>query len=217
MTGHDEHRLALGSYLVGALDPAERTAVETHLAGCPACREELASHAGLPGLMSRLTLDEAQGDVLVPPATLLPGVLSAVERERHRGAKRLRRWQAGASVAAVATAASVVAAVGLPGAGPTRVGFSSAIGVVASGDLAVDRKPWGTALHLRVHVPDAPSYVAWAVDEHGTRTVAASWGRTPGGRMQVDGATGLDSAALRSVVVATAAGTPLLRLTRGGS
>ena len=59
MTGHEQCRQALGSYLVGALDPAERATVEAHLAGCPSCREELASYAGIPGLMSRLTLDEA--------------------------------------------------------------------------------------------------------------------------------------------------------------
>lgn len=214
MTGHEQCRQALGSYLVGALDPAERSAVETHLAGCPACREELASYAGIPGLMSRLTLDEVLGEALLPPASLLPAVLAAVEAERQRRARRLRRWQAGAAAAVVAAAASVVAAVDLPAHRPSRTAFTAAAGVVASGDLATDSKPWGTSLHLRVHLPDAPSYTAWAVDGEGTRTAAASWGRTPGGTMRVDGATSLRPATLRSVLVTTDQGTPLLRLTR---
>ena len=214
MTGHERCRQALGSYLVGALDPAERATVETHLAGCPACREELSSYAGIPGLMSRLTLDEVLGEALLPPPSLLPAVLAAVEAERLRKARRLRGWQAGAAVAAVAAAASVVAAVGLPATGPSRTAFTSAARVVASGDLAIDGKPWGTALHLRVHLPDSPSYTAWAVDGNGTRTVAASWGRTPGGSMRVDGATSLRPATLRSVLITNDQGAPLLRLTR---
>ena len=214
MTEHEHCRQALGSYLVGALDPAERATVETHLAGCPSCREELASYAGIPGLMSRLTLDEALGDALLPPASLLPSVLAAVEGERRRRTRRLRGWQAGAAAAVVAAAASVVAAVGLPATGPSRTAFTAAAGVVASGDLATDGKPWGSALHLRVHLPDAPSYTAWAVDGDGTRTVAASWGRTPGGTMRVDGATSLHPASLRSVLVTNDQGAPLLRLTR---
>ena len=70
------------------------------------------------------------------------------------------------------------------------------------------------ALRLRVHLPDAPSYVAWAVDANGSRTVAASWGRTPLGRMEVDGTTALHGRALTSVVVTTASGSPLLIVKR---
>lgn len=75
-------------------------------------------------------------------------------------------------------------------------------------------KPWGTALHLRVQVPDAPSYLAWAVDAAGTRTVAASWGRTDQGRMDVEGATALHGPALAAVVVTAGTGTLLLTLHR---
>lgn len=214
MTPHEQDRQALGSYLVGALDPAQRATVETHLVGCPNCREELASYAGIPGLMSRLTLDEVLGEALLPPASMLPAVLAAVEAERLRRTRRLRGWQAGAAAAVVAAAAGVVAAVDLPMNGPARAEFTAAAGVTASGDLATDGKPWGTALHLRVHLPDAPWYTAWAVDGNGTRTVAASWGRTAGGTMRVDGATSLHPATLRSVLVTTDQGAPLLRLTR---
>ena len=214
MTEHEQCRQSLGSYLLGALDPAERTTVETHLAGCPGCREELSSYAGIPGLMSRLTLDEVLGEALIPPPSLLPAVLATVEAERLRKARRLRGWQAAAAAAVVAAAASVVAAVGLPTTAPSRAAFTSAAGVVASGDLATDSKPWGTALHLRVHLPDAPSYTAWAVDGDGTRTVAASWGRAPGGTMRVDGATSLHPAIQRSVLITNNQGAPLLRLTR---
>jgi len=40
--GCGERRIALGAYALGALEPEERAAIETHLAGCAGCREELA-------------------------------------------------------------------------------------------------------------------------------------------------------------------------------
>lgn len=214
MTDHAELKRSLGSYLVGALDPTERAEVERHLSGCASCREELASYAGLPGLMSRVTREEVQSGALVPPPSLLPAVLAAVERQRSAEAGRLRRWRAGAGLALVASAAAAVAVVGIPGTGPSRVTFAAAAGQVATGDLAVADKPWGTALHLRVHLPDAPSYVAYAVDATGHRTVAASWGRTSGGSMDVDGATALHRRDLASVLVTTGTGDPLLTVKR---
>ena len=214
MNDHDELRRSLGSYLVGALDPAERAAVDLHLGTCSACRDELASYAGLPGLMSRISLQEVQSEVLLPPPSLLPGVLAAVERQREKEANRLRRWRSGAAATALAAAAAALLVVGVPGTGPARVSFASAAGQVATGDLSVFDKPWGTALHMRVHLPDAPSYVAYAVDASGQRTVAASWGRTAGGNMDVVGATPLHGQELVSVLVTTGTGAPLLSVQR---
>ena len=54
--GHDlVHRL-LGAYLLGGLDTADRLAVQAHLPGCATCRDEVARHADLPGLL-RLAAD----------------------------------------------------------------------------------------------------------------------------------------------------------------
>lgn len=214
MTEHVELRRSLGSYLVGALDPVERAEVEAHLSACGSCREELASYAGLPGLMSRVTREEVVSEALLPPPSLLPSVLAAVEQQRRSEARRLRRWRAGAGAALAAVAAAAVMLLGLPAIGPAHVAFTAAAGQVASGDLAVADKPWGTALHLQVRLPDAPSYVAWAVDGAGHRTVAASWGRTASGHMDVDGATALHDRSLTSVVVTTGTGVPLLTVQR---
>ena len=211
MNEHDELKRSLGSYLMGALDPTERTAVEVHLQTCEACRGELASYAGLPGLMSRLSREEAVSEALLPPPSLLPALLSAVGDQRTAQVTRLRRWRSAAAAGLVAAAAAVVV-VGLPHAGPTRTPLASLAGAASSGDVALEAKPWGTALHLRVRVPDATSYVAWAVDATGSRAVAASWGRTAEGQMNVDGASALHGSALKSVLVTTGSGTPLLSL-----
>src|SRR5215468_6671040 len=52
-------RVALGVYVLGAIDTVERTQVDAHLAGCHDCRDELAGLAGLPALLSRVDAAEA--------------------------------------------------------------------------------------------------------------------------------------------------------------
>ena len=51
-----EARLSLGVYVLGAIDPAERSLVDSHLASCRDCRDELAGLAGLPALLARPAL-----------------------------------------------------------------------------------------------------------------------------------------------------------------
>ncbi|GLZ14663.1 anti-sigma factor [Actinomadura sp. NBRC 104425] len=87
-------RTALGVYVVGAIDAAERSRLEQHLDACPACRDELAGLAGLPALLGRV--DEAQiRQVAEPPPELLDSLLArAAEQKRSRrfggGVGRLR-------------------------------------------------------------------------------------------------------------------------------
>jgi hypothetical protein len=59
---------ALGAYVLGALEREERAGLEAHLGTCEVCREELDRLAPLPGLLSRLTLDEAEVLETPPPA-----------------------------------------------------------------------------------------------------------------------------------------------------
>ena len=54
-----EARISLGVYVLGAIDPAERALVDAHLATCRDCRDELAGLAGLPALLSRVSMEEA--------------------------------------------------------------------------------------------------------------------------------------------------------------
>jgi len=54
-----EARISLGVYVLGAIDPAERAQVDAHLMTCRDCRDELAGLAGLPALLSRVSMEEA--------------------------------------------------------------------------------------------------------------------------------------------------------------
>ena len=102
-----EIRHALGVYVVGAIDPAERAIVDAHLSHCRDCREELAGLAGLPALLGRVPLEDAErlalGDEELggePPAELLDALLRQVAARR-----RARRWR----VIAAAAAAAIIA------------------------------------------------------------------------------------------------------------
>ncbi|TCO56993.1 anti-sigma factor family protein [Actinocrispum wychmicini] len=47
--------VSLGAYLLGALDPTERSQFEDHIASCAHCKSELVRLAPLPGLLQRLS------------------------------------------------------------------------------------------------------------------------------------------------------------------
>src|ERR1017187_1942319 len=109
--GCGEIRQALGVYLLGAIGPADRSAVSSHLAGCADCREVLARLAGLPGLLGnvptadaiRLATEEADraGGDEVPPGVTLPSLLVQVARlRRHRLWRRLALTAAAVVIAA---------------------------------------------------------------------------------------------------------------------
>jgi Putative zinc-finger len=68
--------VALGAYVLGALEREERARLEEHLETCAICRVELDRLAPLPGLLSRLTLDEAE---VLETADLGPGPLDPID------------------------------------------------------------------------------------------------------------------------------------------
>lgn len=57
--GCRERRIALGAYVLGALEPAEGAEIEAHLADCAGCREELAGLVRLPAMLGRLRQEDA--------------------------------------------------------------------------------------------------------------------------------------------------------------
>src|ERR1022692_1647834 len=105
-----EARPSLGVYVLGPIDPAERTLVDAHLTTCRNCRDELAGLAGLPALLARVNPDEVsriRPDDTVgttpderPPAELLGTVLDLAAARRRRN--RWRFLGAAAAVLAIA-------------------------------------------------------------------------------------------------------------------
>lgn len=186
---HDALREALGAYTLGALDPAERPAVERHLRDCGTCRDEFTSLALLPDLLGMLTPDEA-GAVLGPPPRVDPAsVLAAAGREQRRLRRSLRSWR----VAAAATAVALLAVALAPSLGQGRATVFEprpAVGEAAEaqGRVHVTAEPWG--MRVRIDVRDLPArrgYGLWAVRDDGHKALAASWSAPPGGAVVLDG------------------------------
>jgi hypothetical protein len=189
-------RLALGVYVLGAAEPAERALVRMHLARCRECREELAALAGLPGLLRRVPGDEAErlfareGDAAGPAdpdvtADPLAGSALPVLLRRTAKTRRTRRWLAAAATAAavvVATGSGVAAAGGF-GAGapaPVRIPwetFSARNDVtLASATVRYAPAPWGARVEVRVSgIAPGTACQLRVIASGGHRGIAGSW------------------------------------------
>lgn len=120
-----EQTVNVGAYVLGALDPGERSEFKQHLPSCPACTAELTDLAGLPGLLGRLGLAEAEAAGEPTPPRVLSGLMAHARRRRQR---RLR-------VAGIAAALVIVAGVG------TGVGITTAQNAPHSPQLAASSGP----------------------------------------------------------------------------
>ncbi|MFJ3584960.1 anti-sigma factor domain-containing protein [Streptomyces sp. NPDC090127] len=104
-TPEDDPHLDAAAYVLHALPAAEEAAFENHLAGCPACRREVAEFERTAALL-------ASAEDVPPPEELRARVMEEValtpqDRSHHRHAPRGRRvWR-------LALAASVAAAAAL--------------------------------------------------------------------------------------------------------
>jgi anti-sigma factor RsiW len=210
-----QERLSLGAYVLGALDPIERAEVEAHLSECVTCRDELAGLAAMPGLLSRVRLE----DVLEPPASPSPASTQRLIG-RLRAARRTRRRRIAVATSAVALAAT--AAVGLAvitggTGGSGSAGESASIpatsprtGVAAT--FAVRPASWGTAVRVRLRgVRPGTQCRLIAVSRDGHREVAGTWRATYDGTTDVQTATAISKDQLASFEVVTTAGRRLLR------
>ena len=67
----DEFATYDGAYVLGALSPADRRDFEEHLRVCAACAGSVSELAGLPGLMSKVAIEQLSAPAEPLPQTLL--------------------------------------------------------------------------------------------------------------------------------------------------
>lgn len=186
---HDSLREALGAYTVGALEPDEHAAVETHLQHCEACKEELASLAVLPGLLDRLTPTEAEALQRPRPRAESAPAVAAIARERRRLRRSLWAWRVAAGVAAAALVVATLVPMG--GTGPATAFEPRPAVAEAShteGRLHVTAEPWGMRVTIDVRdLPPRRGYGLWAVRNDGHKALAASWSAPPDDAVQLTG------------------------------
>lgn len=181
-------RRELGVYVVGAIAPADRSAVDGHLACCADCRDELAGLAALPALLGRVPVGDVDNLVLAvdnePPSDHGLGRLL----ERAAGLRRHRAWPWLAAAAAVVVFTGGGAVVGSLAMHPAVYHPAAAIhrgGVTVRGSnpatnaSAVVRyvaEPWGLELYVQVTgVPAGTRCQFEVTNAGGQRSAAGSW------------------------------------------
>lgn len=159
-----QHTMTLGVYLLGALEPSERFAFESHLSYCEICRGELVRLAPLPGLLNQIAPEDFADDmpptgvedmggavITRPPRIIDPAQIPVqqplprqpveppVNRPRNKNDKRDKRVRKGTRFGRATSAA--VAAVIL------------AVGAIFG---------WQTLRHDEATVPPAAAGVVWS-------------------------------------------------------
>ena len=207
-------RHLLGVYLLGAIDPAGRAAVDRHLAQCAECRKELAGLAGLPAMLGRVPAAEVNPPGESAPAAGQPAG-AGLSRLLGRTAtdRRTRRWRelilAGAAVVLTAALGAGVQHVLSPQARPAA-GLGSWLAVsardehsLASATVAYSARGWGTALHVRVRqVPAGTTCQLWVTTQSGQQAEAGGWTVVRGAqRAWYPASTSFATSTLRSFVI----------------
>ncbi len=187
---HDHYGQWAAAYTLGALDPDDRRAFETHMATCSLCAAELAALAPLPALIAKTDPD----DVGRHPLPAQAAAIAATARYEVRSIQRRTRWwqavAAGVAAASIAVIATLVIdrddGVDRPPTQATAVVRSTA----GTTNVAVSRRGWGTEITLDITgLPNRDGYQLWTVDDSGTWVHAATWSPTPTGNVRLTGAS----------------------------
>jgi hypothetical protein len=173
-----EWRESLGAHALGQLPEEERAALEAHLEGCPECRVELESLAGVTRLLP-LADPERFGTAPSPPPALADRVAATIRAERRSQRRRRLRLGLAFSGATAAVAAAALALFVLPGGSGTSPEQHIAFGALPPGlkiSATLEPHAYGTEIHM--YVKGAPSGTLCRVfvrGPDGTRKPAGSF------------------------------------------
>jgi hypothetical protein len=221
-------------YVLGALSPSDRREFEDHLKACDECTRSVGELAGLPGLMSKVSVEQLTAEPERVPETLLPSLARAVRRQRMR--RRLAFGAAAAAAVLVAVGGVAITQPDPPSRPPVASSPSPSPGSSSSSaNLAL--KPvvpspvtasarlvslaWGTRIDLtctydaakRPAPADGVPYALVVVDRNGAAEQVATWKALPDRRLTVIGTSSRAGADIAAVEVRTLKGLTILRLT----
>ncbi len=184
------YRELLGVYVVGAIEPHERAAVDEHLAQCYECREELAGLAPLPALLRRVPAEEAEriaaavpdpGDLSAEPSPeMLDSLLAKTAAKRRTRRVRAMFTAAAALLIAVGGAAAVTESLA-----PQHPSHHFDVSTASLGRITATvrygKSSWGTAMSVRVTgFPQWTSCKFYVMTKDGRRVEAGGWTVGPG-------------------------------------
>jgi anti-sigma factor RsiW len=194
-----EVRQALAVYVLGAIEPADRTVVDRHLGDCTDCREELAGFAPLPALLRRIPVeeasalvdDDARGNARddQPPRPALRYLLAQAGRRRTRDLRT--RAVAAAAVGLLAGGGGIAAwhathPIAQPPQAATAPGWSMTPRAAdpltrVSAIVRYAARSWGLQLSVQVTgiLPGTTCQVD-VISRQGQVTIAGGWTLTSG-------------------------------------
>lgn len=190
--------IAIGAYVLGALDVEERRATERHLVTCDSCREALLQFAHLPGLLHAVPLEDIEVDEPAP-ALQLPA----------RRTPRRRTLLAAAAVV-------IAAVVGIFGwqsmADPQHVTWTATDGIDVTARLT--SHPWGTDIKLQMaELPPAEHCKLIVHSRDGTTEIAGWWATTATYQADVPASTSIPLDAIDRLEVVTSGNTVISTVT----
>lgn len=232
MTGNntiDRFRDWDAAYILGALSTDDRRAFERHLATCPECSASLAELAGLPGILSKLSSEDAVA-VLAPPEDFAvddhlrdhghaPGLVQRLAAAAQRRKRRIRLGMLAAAVAVVALfTVGGIAIVSSQAPTPAVVAMAPVNQNVITASLQVTKKGWGTSFswscsyHDGIWTGRPVSYDLVVVTKSGRESTVATWSTAGEHASGLAASTAIRTADIRSVEIRlTGTTTPLLR------
>lgn len=193
--------IAIGAYVLGALDVEERRTTEEHLATCASCREALLQFAHLPGLLHAVPLEDIQPDEEpTPPLQLRP-----VRRTP-------RRTLLAAAAIVIAVVAGLLGWQALDEDRPQAVTWTATDGINVTANLT--GQPWGTDIEL--HMTDLPPGEQCRLVVHarnGDVETSGWWATTSTYQADVPASTSIPFSDIDRLEVVTAGGDLLSTLT----
>lgn len=187
--------MSVGTYVLGALDAAERLELERHIAWCGFCREELLRLASLPGLLHRVSAE----DVIDPLTAVAPPDLPPPPPALPPSPRRIARPR---MLLAAAIVVLVVLAGGLVGrqllADPASQVANSVTWSATDGAYGIDTiahlstQPWGTDIQLKMEHLSPGQTCMLVVHSRTGQSETAGWWSTGGGTLaSVPGSTSI--------------------------
>ncbi|WP_077099542.1 anti-sigma factor family protein [Mycobacterium terramassiliense] len=193
---NDRYAMWDAAYVLGSLSASDRREFESHMAGCPACREAVADLSGVPALLSQLdraevaAIDEPGRAAATPEMSseLLPSLLATVRWRRRRS--RVATWVASSAAAAVLGVGVLVGVHGYTSSPAQQVAASSQpmaqVGTtLLASTVQLASQHWGTSINLKC-VCLAPlnahhdTLAMVVVGRDGSQTRLATWVAEPG-------------------------------------
>jgi hypothetical protein len=202
---------ALGAYVLGALEPAEREQVDEHVHGCPECAAELADLRVLPPLLARVRLEDLESGPVTPSPGLFERVAAAAAADVDSPFRRSRRWLVAAAAVAV-LGAGVGVTSWVTGSAVPEPAHSAVAGTVHM-TVTADRQSDGTGLDVMVAgVAPSEECRLVVVDHDGGRHQAGAWTAGYTGAATFRGWTAVQRAAVADVVLLGTDGRELVRV-----